>query len=437
MKLPRRKKEKKLQKEKILLHTSFDMALILDAVFLNLFGIIMIYSASYYYASVVQKYAPTHYMIRQAAYLAAGIVAMIVAAFFRPRIWKKLGWLWYIFALGFVLAVRVPGLGYASHGAYRWIKMPLGQTLQVAEPIKVCLILFLAFYMSEYRITHNLVLLLVFGLFTVMAGLLLVLSNNLSTAIVIMLMMFFTLMMNHPKQKGFYIFMILMVLLAVFIVVYIEYFKEFDKEENFRITRIRAWLHPNDPDFADDVAYQATQALYAIASGGFFGRGLGQSLVKYSIPEPHNDYILAIVFEELGVFGVIILTFLFVCLLYRIYVIWLNSRDYYSRILCLSVFFHIAFQVIINYAVTLGLFPTTGVTLTFISSGGTAAFFTLIEIGLVLAVDRENKERVLYYYADKEVKAEDPLYKQALEAPETEEEEPVKTKAEKRRRRAR
>ena len=372
----------------------------------------MIYSASYYYASHTLGFSSNYYFKNQAMYVVAGLALMIGVGFIRPGFWKKFGWIALFLAFAVLIAVRIPGVGHASHGAYRWIKLPGGVTIQVAEPIKIAMIVFMAMAMTKYKITDKFVLISLFVIFAMMSLMLLLLSNNLSTAIIVFLVLYFTMMVNFPKPKWFVIVMVAGIIFAVLAVIYIDKFTTYNPEENFRITRIRAWRHPTDPLYADDQAYQSTQALYAIASGGFFGKGLGRSLIKYVLPEPHNDYILAIVFEELGILGVLILTFLFIYLLYRIFVIYLNTKNRFSGLLCLGVFFHIAFQVLINYAVTLGLFPTTGVTLTFISAGGSAVLFTLIEIGLVLAVDRENKERVLYLQAEKALKKEDPLYRQ-------------------------
>ncbi|MBR0087467.1 MAG: FtsW/RodA/SpoVE family cell cycle protein [Lachnospiraceae bacterium] len=392
------------------------MLLILDVLFLNLFGIIMIYSASYYPASKDPDISlgAYHYLAFQTAFVLVGIVGMLLVAYLRPGFWKTIGyfmpWIFYLLALMFLFSVRIPGLGIAVNGARRWIRIgPV--TLQVAEPIKVLMILFMASVAMKGDITKKPTVYLLFISFGIMAALLWKISNNMSTAIVLGFMMFFTVMINYPKQKWFWILLgVGMIGFLLYCFVYVDRMLPYDPNESFRITRIRAWMHMSDPQFVKDQAYQANQALYAIASGGFFGKGLGHSLIKYMMPEPHNDYILAIVFEELGIFGVIVLTGMFVYLLYRIARICRESDDTFSRILCMGVFFHIAFQVLINYAVTLGIIPTTGVTLTFISAGGTAALFTLAELGLVLAVDRENKEKALYRDAVNDVRTETPEY---------------------------
>ena len=166
------------------------MSLILDIVFLNLFGIIMIYSASYYYAEHSLGLSPFYYFKSQIIYFVAGLAAMIAVGFIRPDFWRHFGWIALFLAFGMLIAVRIPGIGHASHGAYRWVKLPGGVTIQVAEPIKIALIVFMAMAMTRYRITDKFVLIGMFSIFIIMAGMLLVLSNNLSTAIIIMMMLF-------------------------------------------------------------------------------------------------------------------------------------------------------------------------------------------------------------------------------------------------------
>ncbi len=385
-------------KDRKLLYTPLDINFILDVLALNIFGIIMIYSASYYYAVSAYHYAPDHFFMSQLKYVLIGLAAMIAISFFRPRFFQRFWWLAGLAAFGFVIAVRIPGLAHESHGAYRWIEIG-GFTLQIAEPVKICLILFLAGMAEVCGITNKRVLILIIGFTTVLAGLLAVLSNNLSTAMIIMMTMYFLLMIEHPRPKGFWIVLIAGLILLVIGILAIKYVIPYRETENFRITRIRAWLYPTDVSYAGSEAYQSTQALYAIASGGFFGKGFGQSLLKFKLPEPHNDYILAIVFEETGIFGVLILTYLFMYLLYRIFRIYKESRRRFDRVLVLGVFLHLSVQILLNYAVTLGLFPTMGVTLPFISAGGSAALFSLLELGMVLSVDKQNKEISLYLNA--------------------------------------
>lgn len=135
------------------------------------------------------------------------------------------------------------------------------------------------------------------------------------------------------------------------------------------------------------------QGLLAIGSGGFFGKGLGGSAQKMVIPEPQNDMILSIICEELGVFGLIVVLVLFGMLLYRLMFIAQNAPDLYGSLIVTGVFAHIAIQVLLNVAVVLNVIPTTGITLPFISYGGTSAVFLMIEMGIVLNVSGKIKIR--------------------------------------------
>jgi cell division protein FtsW len=159
-----------------------------------------------------------------------------------------------------------------------------------------------------------------------------------------------------------------------------------DTSSDFRLRRILAWLHPEQ--YSDDGGFQVMQGLYAIGSGGFFGKGLGNSAQKMIIPEAQNDMILSIICEELGVFGIIIMLTLFGMLLYRLMFIAQNAPDLYGSLIVTGIFAHIAIQVIFNIAVVLNLFPTTGITLPFISYGGTSILFLMAEMGLALGVSR-------------------------------------------------
>ena len=155
---------------------------------------------------------------------------------------------------------------------------------------------------------------------------------------------------------------------------------------SFRMRRILVWLDPEA--HASDGGYQVMQALYAIGSGGFFGKGLGNSAQKMIIPEVQNDMILSIVCEELGVFGAIVILLLFGMLLYRLLFIAQNAPDLYGSLIVTGIFVHIALQVILNVAVVINLIPTTGITLPFISYGGTSILFLMAEMGIALGVSR-------------------------------------------------
>ena len=158
-----------------------------------------------------------------------------------------------------------------------------------------------------------------------------------------------------------------------------------DSELSFRGDRILAWLNPEE--YASGTGFQTLQALYAIGSGGIFGKGLGQSMQKLGfLPEAQNDMIFSIICEELGLFGGIAVILLFILLIWRFMVIANNAPDLFGALLVVGVMGHIAIQVILNIAVVTNTIPNTGISLPFISYGGSSVMFLLIEIGLVLSV---------------------------------------------------
>ncbi len=401
-------------RDRTFLHTPFDINFILAIVFINVYGLIMIYSASYYYAESAYGYAPDYFFQNQLRWVLLGLAAFIMISFIRPKSYRNIWPLALLLSLVLVLVVRLPGLGHQSHGAYRWINL-FGFLLQIAEPVKLGVIIGIAGFIAKNGIQSRKAFIFTFG-FTVLIGFLLYrLSSNMSTALIVVIMIYLLVMTIYPKPKWLLIVLFAGIAAVILGVLLFDRFVPFREGENFRFTRIRAWMHPTDERFIVDEAYQSTQALYAIASGGFFGKGLGQSLIKFKLPEPHNDYILAIIFEEMGILGVLILTYLFLYLLYKIFRIYLDTKDRFSRYVVLGVFYHLAAQVLLNYAVTLGILPTMGVTLPFISAGGSAAFFTLIELGVVLGISRQNEEDTLYTEARSEVEEENPYLKQLKE----------------------
>ena len=220
-------------------------------------------------------------------------------------------------------------------------------------------------------------------------------SDNMSTATILLGTAVFMIYVVHPDQWKFILCALGVVIFVGLVIHYVQSLDPATMDEvNFRFARIRAWLDPYE--YEDGKAYQSLQGLYAIGSGGLWGKGLGNSIQKLGkIPEPYNDYIFAIICEELGIFGAGLIVLLFIYLLYRIYIISQTAEDLLGRMISIGVFSHIALQVILNLLVVTGLFPTTGVTLPFFSYGGTATVFLLMEIGLVLNVNKYSVKKRL------------------------------------------
>lgn len=368
-----------------------DTNLLVALFFIMVFGFVMLYSASYYIAGISRAYNYDHmFLLRsQMIYSVLGIAAMLVVANINYHVWSKFAVLGYIFCIVLILLLLVPGLGVNVKGATRWLRIGPVQ-FQVAEPVKLVMIVFMATLIvargAHIRSWKSMFKIMIPS--AIVSVLIWRISDNMSTAAILLGTAVFMIYVVHPEQWKFFL---CAGALAAVIAGVLWYVKSLDPSQladaNFRFARIRAWLEPYE--YESDTAFQSLQGLYAIGSGGLWGKGLGNSIQKLGkIPEPYNDYIFAIICEELGIFGAGLIILLFIYLLYRIYTISQTAEDMLGRMISIGVLSHIALQVILNLMVVTGLFPTTGVTLPFFSAGGTATVFLLMEIGLVLSVNK-------------------------------------------------
>ncbi len=370
----------------------FDYSLLFIVLFLLGFGLVMIYSASSYEA--FQSYEDTtFYMKKQLIAIVIGMVLMIVVANIPYHFWERFALLGYVVAMALVPLVKIPGLGVESHGAYRWIKIPgIGLNLQPAEVGKLCLILFLAVMVCKMgknvRTMKGFVIMILLPMPVVLEVYLI--TRNLSSAIIIMGISVLMVFVASPDYKKFVIMGVLVLIgavLIVFLAVSSTQNAAEGEEVNFRFGRIATWLNPESD--ATGTGFQTLQGLYAIGSGGIWGKGLGQSMQKlYFLPEAQNDLIFSIICEELGLFGAVAVVIMFIMLLWRMMVIANNAPDLFGAMLVVGVMGHIAIQAILNIAVVTNSIPNTGISLPFISYGGSSVMFLLIEIGLVLSVAR-------------------------------------------------
>ncbi len=351
-----------------------DYSLFFLIVFLLGFGLVMLYSVSAYNAQE-QYNDPLRYLRRQALAAAMGLVAMVVISKIDYHIWIHFGGMAYILAL--VLCIAVLFIGSESHGSSRWL--PLGPLqFQPSELAKLASIIFLSGIVCRIpkkigKFTNLIkVMLLVVPIFVVVA------RANLSTAIIIMGISIVITFVASPKYGQFIIMGIVGIFGGGMVFIFAA---------TYRMDRIMIWLHPEDDPIND--GFQTLQALYAIGSGGLFGKGLGQSMQKLGfVPEAQNDMIFSIICEELGLFGAVCVILLFLLVIWRLMVIANNAADLYGTLLVSGIMAHIAIQVILNIAVVTNTIPNTGITLPFISYGGTSTSFLLAEMGLALSVSR-------------------------------------------------
>ena len=369
------KREEQPKKRRARTTTYFDYNLLFLIIFLICFGLVMLYSSSSYLAanSALYRYDGAYYLKKQLRNALIGGIGMAALTFIDYRIWKPFGWLAYFGS--FALCVLVIFVGSDSHGSTRWLDIGPIQ-FQPSEVAKVGVIIFLAMLLE--KVSKSLKdwknLLKIFGMLIPIVGA--VAYNNLSTAIIIMGIAVCMLFVASPKYSHFLTMALIGVaMIAVFIIAF-----------PYRMSRVEAWLHP---ETAGDAGYQTLQGLYAIGSGGLFGKGLGESLQKMgNVPESQNDMIFTIICEELGLFGAVCVILLFMLVIWRMMVIANNAPDLFGSLIVVGVMSHIAIQVILNIAVVTNSIPNTGVILPFISYGGTSFAFLMCEVGLVLGVSK-------------------------------------------------
>ena len=365
----------------------YDYSLLAVVILLTCFGLIMLYSTSAYMAQI--KYGDDMYFFKKQAFISAVcIVVMILISKIDYHILTKFVTILYAAAFILMAMVRFTPLGVRVNGAKRWLK--LGIQFQPSEIAKIAVIVCLPYMIIKMgRQVQTLKACMILGLAGgVLAGGAYIFTDNLSTAIIIFGITAGLIFVAHPKLKPFLVIGAVGVVLIAGLVLFLYATVDPETNENFRIGRILVWLHPED--FADGDGYQILQALYAIGSGGFLGRGLGNSIQKLgSVPEAQNDMIFSIVCEELGIAGGIMVLLLFSYLLYRLFFIAQNAPDLFGSLMVSGVFIHIALQVIFNIAVVANMMPNTGVTLPFISYGGTSIMFLMAEMGLALSVARQ------------------------------------------------
>lgn len=368
---------------------NFDYVLLAVVFVLLGFGLMMIYSSSSYDAAIDYKDS-AYFLNKQIINVVVGLVAMFLTAIFPYGNWKKTGLIYIAVAVALLLCLLIPQIAITRNGATRWLKFPgIPFQIQPAEFAKLAVIVYIACAIDRVgkKIKSFWGFMIVMGPPAILAGLIYGLSRNLSSAIIVMgiaIVMFFV---SVPDYKAFILAGVAVATVAAY---FIYKASSSAASDSYRLVRIKAWLDPES--YSTDKAFQTLQALYAIGSGGLWGKGLGQSMQKRGfLPESQNDMIFSIICEELGFFGAIVVIFLFLILIWCCMVIANNTVDRFGALLVIGVMAHYAIQVILNIAVVTNSMPNTGITLPFISYGGTATVFLLIEIGLVLNVSKSVK----------------------------------------------
>lgn len=360
---------------------SVDVPFLLLLLLLLAVGLIMLYSASSAQSQYDSGYTmSTRYLQKQAVCAGLGLAGMWLFSRIPVSFWYRIAW--PLYGISIVLLLSVLVIGEEVNGAKRWINLA-GIQFQPSEIAKFTMILLFARLTRQYGAKSAKFRYGVLGFGCALMGILvpLALEKHLSA---IMLMGMVAVVMMFVAGTGVRWLLAGAVAAAAFVVVYISFM-------GYAGDRVTAWLHPEqDPG---DTGYQILQSLYAIGSGGLFGLGLGKSRQKYLyLPFQYNDYIFAIICEELGLVGALLIIALFAMMILRGYWIALRAADRFSTVLAAGLVTLIAVQTILNLGVVTNLLPSTGIALPFFSYGGTALAVNLGEMGIVLSISRQRNQ---------------------------------------------
>ncbi|MGM9557441.1 MAG: putative lipid II flippase FtsW [Oscillospiraceae bacterium] len=375
---PEKKREKILLDERGLLDVPF-LAL---TVLLVIIGVVMMFSASYARA-YAEKNNATYFFARQAIFAIFGIGMMLFVSRVNYQIWRGASFI--VLAVSIVFLMLVPIIGTEEGGAKRWIWIGF-TSFQPSELTKLAIVMSFASLMSTYREKMQTFRYGVapFAAILLIVCALLALERHFSGILIILAIGASMMFLGGVQLRWFAIGG---AAVAVFAVIYLT-------TMGYASDRVTAWRDPmSDPS---DTGYQILQSLYAIGSGGLMGLGFGKSRQKYLyLPEEHNDYIFPIVCEELGFVGALVIILLFILLIVRGYWIAMHARDRFGALMAAGLTTHMALQTFLNIGVVTNFLPATGISLPFFSYGGTALLLQLFEMGLILAVSRQNDNKLL------------------------------------------
>ncbi len=359
----------------------FDYSLLFITIFMMGFGLVMLYSASSYEASM-EFGDSKYYVISQIKAAVIGVILMVVVIKFDYHIFKKplVALAAYFGSILMAMMVLTP-IGVSANGASRWISLA-GFSIQVCEVVKIGVIVFMAFVIEKKakKLKNIGTFLLCMVFIGISAGVIALITKDLSSSIIVAGIGVVMLFVACPRIS-YFIIMIGAGVAAVAGAIMIE---------PFRFERIRVWLNPEK--FADEGGFQVLQSLYSLGSGGLFGKGLGNGIQKLGyVPEAQNDMIFTVICEELGVIGGIAVILMFIFMIWRFMIVANNAPDLFGSMLVVGVMAHISIQTVMNIAVVTNSMPNTGVTLPFMSYGGSSILCLLIEIGIVLTVSKRIK----------------------------------------------
>lgn len=361
--------------------TSGDFVLLASLFALLGTGLAMLFSASFYWAqSLVQD--PFYFIRKQIVWVAIGLVLGAVAARVPLSFIKKMmPWILLATLLGMLLTF-VPGLGAKYLGARRWVFL-FGVSFQPSEVVKVTLVLYLAYILERKRenLDDTVNSLLPPFIVTVLFAGLVYLQNDYSTSVFVLFVAALMFFVARVKLRYFIAILVIVVPLAVLLLLTREH----------RVARLIAFIAPEiDPA---GIGYQVLASQHALADGGLWGQGIGEGVRKLgSLPEVHSDFVFAVVGEELGLVGVVLVLAMFLFFGYRGYLAAFRARGLFNSLVAFGLTSMVLLQALLNMSVVAGLVPATGIPLPFFSAGGSSILMTMIACGLLFNVSRESRD---------------------------------------------
>ena len=384
----------KAKKNSIFLTGKFDYSILIITLLLLSIGLIMLLSASAPTSFAESENSYT-YVVKQGGVALLGLGFMFGLSTLDYRIYKRFKWVIYFLCLGLLILVGLFGTG--ENGARRWIN--IGFSFQPSEFAKLGLIIFFAAFLSDMREGNRIKkvfpgFIVPIFFYLLIAAVLFFMQNHLSAAIIIGMIIIIQMFVAGSAIVSDPKWLLPIITIAIFGIgcVINMALAPADEDTNFRFTRIRTWLKLDEADLTGS-AWQITQSLYAIGSGGLFGLGLGNSKQKYLyLPEPQNDFIFAVLAEELGFVGAIFVIMLFALFVWRGIVVAIKSDDMFGTLIAIGITTMIGLQALINIAVVTNTIPVTGMPLPFFSYGGSAMLADLMAVGVLLSISKNEKK---------------------------------------------
>lgn len=361
---------------------SADFVMVALTMLLVIFGVIMVFSASYYW-SIDKTGTPYSFLIKDIIWAVSGFVMMIATMIIDYHRYRKIAP--YLLVISVALLVAVLFVGQNINGATRWISIAGGITIMPGEIVKICVIIFVASFLTIkpnriHKFVGGIMPLLLIALVT---GGLIMKQPNMSTAITVVFIIMAMMYVAGLKLHYFAGILGIGIIGAVALIF---------QDGGYRIARATSFLDPLKDPLGD--GYQVVQGLLAMGSGGLTGVGLGKSVQKnLYLPEPQNDFLLAIIGEELGFLAILVLMCIYLLLIARGIKIAINAPDKFGMLLASGITMMIGIQLILNVAVVTSSMPPTGITLPFVSYGGNALWLFMGSMGILLNISRQTPQK--------------------------------------------